>query len=278
MTGAAESTESGTEPPLNLATLIQHPLLIVAAHQDDEAIGAGSRLNRFKRPLALIHVTDGAPRNGQDAHNAGFSSWADYSAARCRETARAMEMAPITCDYINLGIPDQQAIHNLERVARQLSETFRKFRPAVVLTHSYEGGHPDHDSTALCVHAATKILSANREHAPRIAEFASYHAAPEGIEVECFLNEQTPANGFHLSEEEREQKLRLFACYETQQHILQAFPCKREPIRWAPQYDFTQPPHPGKLFYEQFDWGADGSMWRELASVALQNLFSGTCL
>jgi hypothetical protein len=42
--------------------------------------------------------------------------------------------------------------------------------------------------------------------------------------------------------------------------------------RIPPEYDFTVPPHPGKLHYEKFDWGVDGDRWRALASVALERL------
>jgi hypothetical protein len=45
-----------------------------------------------------------------------------------------------------------------------------------------------------------------------------------------------------------------------------------ELFRTAPQYDFRRPPHHGKLFYEYFDWGLDGTAWRELASQTLRRL------
>ena len=33
------------------------------------------------------------------------------------------------------------------------------------------------------------------------------------------------------------------------------FPIAIERFRPAPDYDFTQPPHEGRLFYENYDWG-----------------------
>jgi len=45
-----------------------------------------------------------------------------------------------------------------------------------------------------------------------------------------------------------------------------------ERFRAAPVYDFTQAPHPGKLFYENFDWGMTGERWRDLAAEALNEL------
>jgi hypothetical protein len=46
--------------------------------------------------------------------------------------------------------------------------------------------------------------------------------------------------------------------------VLQAFTVEVERFRAAPDYDFTQAPHSGALFYENFNWGMTGARWREL--------------
>ena len=43
--------------------------MVIVAHPDDETIGAGARLGGFREAL-VVHVTDGAPRSGEDARNA----------------------------------------------------------------------------------------------------------------------------------------------------------------------------------------------------------------
>jgi LmbE family N-acetylglucosaminyl deacetylase len=274
---SAQETADSSDIPLDFTRLRGCSLVVVAAHSDDEAIGLGVHLRSLPRIKALIHVTDGAPRNEQDARNAGFASWSEYAAERSRESANAMEVAGANCNRRSLGIPDQQTVYNIEQISNQLSAILRELRPDVVITHPYEGGHPDHDSTAACVHAACAILDGNSGRAPRIAEFASYHAGANALEVECFLGESS-TDDFLLSESERDRKLQIFRCYESQAHVLQAFPCRREPVRWAPRYNFSLPPHAGKLNYEQFEWGVDGETWRKLATSALEHLVGRTCL
>ena len=63
--------------------------MIVVAHPDDETIGLGAQLGRFEDAL-LVHVTDGAPRDGDDARNYGFASVADYAAARRSRAGRGV--------------------------------------------------------------------------------------------------------------------------------------------------------------------------------------------
>src|SRR5205085_8052842 len=140
----------------------------------------------------------------------------------------------------------------------------------VVITHPYEGGHPDHDSTALAVHAACGLLLRENLPAPRVMEMTSYHNRNGAMAYAEFLG---PNNGevrtLALSTEERAFKQRLFECYATQRETLRWFPIELERFRPAPCYDFTQPPHPGQLYYEQFHWGIRGKNWRALAREAL---------
>jgi len=249
--------------------------VIVAAHPDDETIGAGSLLARLRNPV-IITVTDGAPRNTADMQRAGCATREEYAELRRRELTDALAIAGLTPEHTRtVGIVDQEASLEMAYLTLKLVDLLRELRPAVVLTHAYEGGHPDHDATAFAIHAACARIPAP----PTVFEFTSYHAAePHGdvaeMETGRFLGDH--GETLVLTEEERAAKARMFDCYASQLHMLRNFALDTERYREAPAYDFTQAPHPGKLLYETFGWGFTGDRWRRLAEEALRTLGAAT--
>ena len=244
--------------------------LFVAAHPDDEVIGAGGSLLSHFESCKIVHVTDGAPADMFDAQRAGFTSRRDYAVARCEEAATALSLAGITKNQIiELGVTDQRASHELVRLVRLLSELFDELKPEILVTHPYEGGHPDHDSSVFAVHAARQLLLSENATAPQIVEMTSYHQRDDETVYSEFLSSEgcVPVT-FELSTAQRTLKRKMFDCFVTQREVLQWFPIAVERFRKAPEYDFTQPPHAGKLHYEYFDWGMTGDKWRRLACEA----------
>ena len=247
--------------------------MLVFAHPDDETIALGARLGRFAH-AAIVHATDGAPRNGEDSRAHGFPTLDAYRRARQDETRCVLTDAGIPVEQlVCLGIPDQEAALCLPQLTGQIARLIAERRPEVIFTHPYEGGHPDHDACAFAVHAAIGQLEGTL---PLIVEAPFYHLGSQGMTTGEFLSGANVHSELTLplTSMEQEAKRRRLACFRTQQHTLQAFQIREEHFRIAPRYDFRLPPHPAPVFYDQYPWGMTSQRFCELALEAMHVLKS----
>jgi N-acetylglucosamine malate deacetylase 2 len=254
MTGFLRALADPAKP-----TLDAERVCLVVAHPDDETAGLGGQLHRL-RGLRVIHSTDGAPRRGPDLADRGFTRAEDYAQARRRELEAAMALAGIKPERLEcLWIPDQEAAHQMGRLTDELVRRLQDWRIQQVITLAYEGGHPDHDATAFCVHRACRRLP----EAPEIYEFPLYHQGPEGEALQVFVPmAATEEVELPLDDDQRARKREMLAAHQTQARALSVMKrMDRELIRRAPDYDFLQLPNAGRLFYLNYDWGLDGPLW-----------------
>jgi LmbE family N-acetylglucosaminyl deacetylase len=251
--------------------------LVVVAHPDDETIGAGARIAKIAAACTMVQVTDGAPSDRRFVPVAASNlSRAAYARARKEEAVRALALAGVDSSrVICIGVRDQEATFDMVSLAKRLVAIMAELRPEVVMTHAYEGGHPDHDATAFAVQAAAALSSEPGARPPVIIEMTGYHdQGGATVRGEFLPWESAREVVVRLTDQERREKRAMLAAYTTQREVLAPFRIEEERFRLAPCYFFGAPPHGGRLHYERFGFAVAGAMWRAFARSALKKLES----
>jgi LmbE family N-acetylglucosaminyl deacetylase len=244
-------------------------ILILAAHPDDETVGAAAVIWQAER-LTLAHVTDGCPASLADARAAGCETSAQYAELRQAELADALGHAgKARIRRARLGFVDQRCAHGLCDLTEAILQLIEECSPNVLITHAYEGGHPDHDATAFAAHQALKRLPGWRM--PLLVEMACYHSGSGEIQCGQFLpGPDCEELELQFDAGQRLLKQAMLKCFRSQLGAFHYIATHGERYRPAPNYDFSLPPHPGALHYEKSSLGVKGAEWRELAAAAAQ--------
>jgi LmbE family N-acetylglucosaminyl deacetylase len=247
---------------------------VIVAHPADEVVGAGCLISKLV-DVTVLHVTDGAPCDMTDAEAAGFKERVQYAEARKRECISALAMANVPEDrVVDLEVTDHCASNDLADLTKKITTFLQMSGADIVVTHPYEGGHPDHDATAFATHAALRLMKENGLRPPVLFEMALHPSEDFKAKVPEFLpGTERETTTLLLDERATSLKRKMFNCFETQRKSLAISPFGPEKFRQPSEYDFTTPPHSGKLHYENFDWAPKRGEWQTLAAKALADLF-----
>ena len=231
---------------------------IVVAHPDDETLWCGSLLARLDDAV-LVHLTDGSPVDGDDARRLGFTR-AGYARERAGELDGALDRLHYRGERRGYGVPDKETVDHLGAIVPRLRDDLAG--AAVVVTHPYEGGHPDHDAAALAVARAA---------AAPVVEFACYalHAG-ERVFGRFVADPARPETSRLLDAADAARVEAGLAAHVTQAAVFGDWRPAVERWRDAPRYDFTRPPPGEGVLYDGFGWTLTGERWRAVAAGALQ--------
>ena len=246
---------------------------VIVAHPADEIVGAGCLISKLV-DVTILHVTDGAAYDPDDATDAGIKNASEYARARSQECLSALAIANVPEDrVVDLNLQDRFASQFLTDLARRIAAFLQQSGADIVVTHPYEGGHPDHDATAFATHSALRLLKDNGLRPPVLFEMALHPSADFKAKVPEFLGSDGETTTLLLDERALELKQRMFECFRSQRKSLEVSPIGPERFRKQLVYNFAAPPNGGKPYYENFDWAQSGKEWQSLARKALEDLF-----
>ena len=218
--------------------------MVIVAHPDDEAIGAGVLLQRIQDPL-VVFCTDGGPKD--DFFWKAFGSRGEYVRIRHQEAKKAAKIASVK-KIAFLDFPDQELHMHLGDALEQLEKLARRHRIQAVLTHAYEGGHPDHDSCSFL----GSLLGCSLELP--VWEMPLYHRTQAGGRAQTFVEPNGRSVRVRVKASELNTKKRMVDAHKSQNLALSPFNLAVERFRPQAVYDYRRPPAAEVINYEAWQW------------------------
>jgi len=235
----------------SLRPLLRRTLVLVA-HPDDEAAACGALLQRIDDPI-VVFATDGAPRS--DYFWKSYGSREEYARVRKQEAQEALAAigaSHVHCLCEDAPIADQELYLHLLEAYETLADLIKTEMPQAILSHAYEGGHPDHDACSFLASVARERLGVSAWEMPL------YHRASGEVQRQSFIDSDRQVV-IELTREELSRKHDMYRAYRSQGSVLQDFTAPVERFRPMPNYDFARVPHAGVLNYEAWQWPIKGS-------------------
>jgi len=222
-------------------------ILILAAHPDDEVVACAAAIGRARQKGAEIFVF--YLTNGCIARTALWPWQRKHYVAKvlrrfaeAEQTARLLNVAPAGWS----SRPARHLWRNLQAVFDEVKQTIATHGIDQIWVPAFEGGHADHDA----LNAVGKKLSAQ----VKVLEFAEYNFANGKNNSHEFLDPNGTEQTILLTREEQKKKHEALKTYASEQQNLNYVKVERECYRPLNAYDYTKPPHKGKLWYARFQW------------------------
>ena len=141
-------------PPLLPKDDLRPPVVVIAAHPDDEVIACGGILAWHRdqgHPVTVVHMTDGAQSDPE-------GRFGDIKAVRRREGRDALAYLGVT-DVRSLDYPDGELPEHLDAVTTSVEHLVTELAPRTLYSFFFTEAHRDHRAVAHAVARASGALS-----------------------------------------------------------------------------------------------------------------------
>jgi len=221
-------------------------ILILIPHPDDEIVACGIAARRAAHAGAQLfglYLTTGVP------DRATLWPWqrARHAARVHRRRNEALAVAarvPLTPVGFQ-DFPSRSLKAHLAASHRTIAAALSAHAIDALWTPAWEGAHQDHD-------AANFLAAQFSPHVP-VSEFAAYSYLGGRVHSQDFGGD-VAAEILTLSTEEQAWKRAQLTTYASERGNLAHIRWTQEARRPLPAHDYARPPHPGKLFYQRFQW------------------------
>jgi N-acetylglucosamine malate deacetylase 1 len=221
-------------------------ILVLVPHPDDEVVGCAVAIRRARSQgtkFFAVYLTTGLPSR-TTAWSWQRARYQERIDRRRREALAAA--ADLGIEPLGFGdVPSRELKFHLAEAQRRIARHLREVSADQLWTPAYEGGHQDHDVT-------NYLASLFREQLP-VLEFSEYNAA-RGVLSNRLPSETGQETVLWLTGAESAWKKEVTALYRSERRNLGHVRFVREVHRPIARHDYRRPPHPGRLFYQRFQW------------------------
>ena len=148
--------------------------------------------------------------------------------------------------FFKQDIPTRKLKENIEKTFKKINLLVKDHKIDTIFCPAYEGGHQDHD--------VTNFICSRLRKCSKIYEYAEYNFSKGQINCNEFVNPTKNEVTIKLSEKEKKEKIKLLEIYNSEKGNLDYLKLKKECYRKLYDYDYSKPPHFGKLFYKRFSF------------------------
>ncbi len=222
-------------------------ILILIPHPDDEVVGAFAAIERARARGSTVlgaYLTTGVPA-AEVLWPWERSGHAGRVSVRWGEARRAASLLGIQPAMRQL-VPTRRLKDHLGPTRERLLDLIGAMGVEVLWTPAYEGGHQDHDTAS--------FLAGTLKDLVEVWEFSEYNLSGRRARSQEFPRAIGGERELLLDGAQRDRKRAALAIYASERGNLRHIRPDREVFRPLPLHDFSRPPHPGKLFYQRFQW------------------------
>lgn len=222
-------------------------ILLLIPHPDDEVVGCFKAIGQAVASGSKIfgfYLTTGIPSR-ERLWSWQHSGYDHRLKRRQKEALMAANLLGIESVCFN-EIPSRELKSFLKPTRDALVQTIRRLRIDFLWVPAYEGAQQDHDTASFLANTLV-------EYAP-IWEFSEYHYFNGKVKSQDFFFRNGNERLIVLDQSEQKSKQHALSLYPSERGNLRHIATTQEMFRPLAAYDYTIPPHRGKLFYQRFQW------------------------